>query len=237
MNSLKKIIVIMASVIALSASGIAPAVAAGAPQSDGMAELREFFSENGVPELTQKALVLKVQSGGMLDSARGIEPDRKVTSEKGDSTVTRNFYADGSVSVVTADIPTDLEAGSSQVSARGTLLQGCVATGGTGWITYKNCTVQGDNGQIFLKFKVDYQKYSSSTAAAQILRSYDHKSSSHIGWRTTDPVRTTWKPLSSVGSKAIVRYFTKATSLSGLSSIDFYTAFYLDNRGNWSILL
>jgi len=222
--------------ITLSACLLSPAVAnAQTSVSESATDDRfvKFLETNGVSEDVQMALQDKVASGKILDSAKGGKPVSESVREDDGYSITTATYPDGSITVITAQIPTEEPEGT--IVPFGTIFTGCSATGGSGWATYKGCNVQGDNGQAFLKFQVDYEKYSG--AYAQILRSYNAKAGSSIGWKATGAVRDGWKPKSSIGNKAHARYHTEMSAVTGQGSYDFYTGFYLDYKGNWSVVL
>lgn len=234
--SMKKACLSIAGVVSLSVALLSPVVANAAPTNDNTKnyeQFTEFLNDNGVTEEVQQSLVEKVSAGEILDSAKGINPVSETSYEESGNSITRAVFPDGSITVVTAQIPTESPGGG--IMPFGTIFNGCKATTGSGWATFKGCNVQGDNGQAFLKFKVDYERYNG--AHAKILRTYDAKSGSTIGWNTTAAKRTKWVPQSSIGAKAHAKYHTRTTNVIGAGSFDFYTGFYLDYKGNWSVLL
>lgn len=215
----------------LSASSIAPAQATNAPEKETSFE--QFLVENEVSSSVRQELQAKVESGEALDSAQGIEPVSEDSWIEGGERVTRLTYPDGSVSVTRLEIPVEIGTGKGQVSPQGTIINGCSVTSGSGWATYKNCRVQGDNGLVYLSFRVDYERYVGKNA--KILRTHTGSVSTRTGWSATLPTREVYRPTSSPNIKALVRYATNAKQIGGLASETFYTSFWLDYKGAASV--
>lgn len=197
---------------------------------DSNQELRNFLSNHGVSNVKTDALVKKFASGRPLDSMTGSAPLSTKTWIEGSQQVWLYTYPDGSVSTGRLQLPSSTTA-SDTMNTMGTSIRECTTTSGSGWATFKNCKVQADNGAVYISFRVDYERYVG--ANAKILRSYDPRVGTAIGWTATLPKRTSWVPNSFLGSKALVRYRTNASSLGSYE--DFYATFYLDYKGATSV--
>ncbi|QDW62314.1 hypothetical protein [Oerskovia sp. KBS0722] len=201
----------------------------GAPTAqadDPYAVVRAFWTSHHVAAEVQDTLVAELATTGSVDAMEaGAEPVSVRTDDTGSATVSIATFADGSIAVSSIEKPPDPQPG--QISPRASVY-GCSATTGSGYATYKNCTVGSDNGIFKMNFLVNYEKYQG--ANAKILAAWNAKATSTTG-SITSPTRETWRPQSSSFQQAVAKYHSDYQAWSSGMSQDVYLGFWLTSTG------
>lgn len=137
----------VAAALILVGVSVAPAEAVSAADAGPVAQLKQFWKDNGVDPATVDALVTKFEETGSVDSLAGAVPPASV------KTVVLNgvkksvqVYPDGSVVTTSQEVET----------SRARSIAGCTVVSGSGYRQFQNCRVAGDNGIVGLGFYATY---------------------------------------------------------------------------------
>lgn len=115
-----------------------------------VAEVTSVWSAHGVSPAIQNALLDKLAAGEALDANLGVAPVSTSSTSGAEEVVQVNTFADGSISVITTEVPTPAPA----PGQAGTMsLQGCSVSG----LTFSNCTSSGWYTGVQLAYLVSYQ--------------------------------------------------------------------------------
>lgn len=147
-NKLGTLVATIAGAVALATAPV-PAYA-DSPElpAEFVAELTSVWTEHGVSEETQAALLDKLESGAMVDANLGVEPLAVASTESDGWLQQVSTYPDGSISVSKFELGEEVEEG--DVRARG--IVGCTQSN----YTFTNCSVQGWFTAVTLAFLADY---------------------------------------------------------------------------------
>ncbi len=148
-----------AAIAATSMFAISPAHAASLPD-EFVNEVRTVWTENGVSSATQDQLIAKLESGQTLDANLGIEPIEQQQTENGKYFKTVSTYADGSISVTDAQIPSTDQTSGGPSSRQ---FSKCKITWSPSVSKYRNCDVRGWFTAVSLAFNADIDVYATST--------------------------------------------------------------------------
>lgn len=174
------IAVCIAALVLLGA--IAPATAEPHPEIDTQ-KSREFWTKYGVSPDTQDRLEEKMHSGLPTDATRGSDPvsTHPWTTDDENSIVT--VYADGSISVSGSDKAESATPGAISPAAA---ITACTINRGSGWATFRNCTVFNQTDTVYIAIKANYNTYVGKPG--EITSSWAHKFQSYGGTQIVDPL-------------------------------------------------
>lgn len=200
---------------------------AASANTDDYTHLRDYWSQYGVPGDVQERLIQGIGAGDSPDSmALKTEPVLTRTVLEGNMETTVLQYPDGSVSTQSVQAPA---ASTDGVSASG--ITGCTTTSGSGWVRYDKCLVSASNGNVYISFKVTYEKYSQGNA--EIKSSCCTNVSAPAG-KASDPTKVGQRLVSTRTREAFVKYHTVFEFASGGGNEDIYLGFWLKWDGTRS---
>lgn len=161
---------------------IAPATAEAPPELDTQ-KSREFWTKYGVSEDTQDLLEEKMRSGFPTDATRGNDPvsSHPWTTDGENSIVT--VYADGSISVSGSERAESIPPGVINPAAA---ITACTINRGSGWATFRNCTIFNQTDTVYIAIKANYNTYVGKPG--EITSSWAHKFQSYGGTQIVDPL-------------------------------------------------
>ncbi|MFE5309536.1 hypothetical protein [Isoptericola sp. NPDC056605] len=211
------------------ASAVVPAAAA----DDGLGETRDFWTKYGVSASVQEDLAHKFLTTGSIDATEAYTEPVSVTSGTFDGVpASVATFADGSISVTSAEGPTENASGT--MSALSAAVTGCDAVSGNAAVMrYSGCKVVGDNGIYRIGFKVTYETYFGAANAA-IKGAGSADASSGTG-TISDPERVLYRTQSTRTTKAAVKYHSDYKAWSNLHQTDVYLGFWLTYNGVRSV--
>jgi hypothetical protein len=154
----KVAIALLGSILLVGSSAV-PAIADEDPElpTEFVAHVTSVWTEYGVSPATQAALLEKLGAGQVLDANLGAEPV-SATAHAGDDHITQvNTFADGSISVLTTELPTVVK-GSGGIGPMG--IAGCYRSG----LTYTDCTTSGWYTGVSLGHLVSYRLHQGNYA-------------------------------------------------------------------------
>ena len=126
---------------------VSPAPPAQAAEDPTTSSARAFLAEYGADQATQDRLIATYLAGEKWDSLTNATPTdtRQYTNAAGDYTV--NTYADGSIAVTRAELPTAVAGG---LQSRG--ISGCTVSG----TSRSNCKIDMWVGVVAMSFYASY---------------------------------------------------------------------------------
>ncbi len=148
------VLVMLSGTSPASASGRTGGVPSSATPDDGDQQSRAFMTQYGVDPQTQDDLLQGLAAGILpLSDTPDASPVRSIDTIEPGFIVTINHFADGSVSVLRRETPSDtVEEGHPQ--ARG--ISGCSISSGSGYQTYTNCIVDYQSTSFRFGFKANF---------------------------------------------------------------------------------
>lgn len=218
---LKTRAVIATLATAIVTLGAVPAAASEEPLPPELtANLTDVWTENGVPAATQSKLLVTLSSGEPVDAMLEAEEPVSVDSSLRDgaeTTVSR--YGDGSINVVSIEVPTKANNGDVSESAGGMeapyAVEGC-NTSGRNWT---GCSVNGWFTGVVLAFFADIQVGRAGNPAtripAEITRYHSPTVNCLPGVSCTTPTFELIRRTQSGSSPAQVNIVTTWTSFVG----------------------
>ncbi len=153
-----KVIALLGAVL-LVGSFAAPASADESAElpAEFVAEVTSVWTEHGVSPTTQAALLDKLTAGEALDANLGVAPVSSTSHTDADHITQVNTFPDGSISVITTELPTVATA----PGGVGTMsIAGCSVSG----LTFSNCTTSGWYTGVSIGHLVSYRLHQSNYA-------------------------------------------------------------------------
>ncbi|GAB3150702.1 hypothetical protein GCM10027058_15420 [Microbacterium neimengense] len=182
-------------------------------------EQYSWYVENGVQPDVAQDLIEKFNSGVLPDSMTGTEPVSSTTSAEAGWIVTRDTFADGSISISKLETPQATESSDDFTTKS---VGSCSSSiGGSGFANYYDCAVTGSNGvYLDVEFRADYTRVSNGAGIINAVRSpYAYA----IGGQATTPVlridRSNGTMSDPARATATSQYSSTATSFTAVVTL------------------